>query len=165
MNGRTCVRRNSDIQVECSAIYFPIANNLPANGMVIRAGEREITDRMRRDREMFEPGRGLIGIDARQGFVKPGADVPEHDVIPGIGAVPLFPKRGSALREPPTPARLVGLRNNPIGQIDTIIFEQRIQEIFRAKNSGVDVIATFFDRRNEIADDQGAVGRFNQSLI
>ena len=114
---------------------------------------------------MLEGRRGGIEVDAGQRFVEPRADVAEHDVVARVGAVPLLPKRGGALLDPPAPARQVFLAGDAIGHVGAPVFQQRIQEVLRAQDAGVNVAVGLLDCRDQVADHARLVRRLDQALV
>ena len=120
---------------------------------------------MRGDEEMLEARGQRVGLDAGKSLVEPCAHVAEHDVVARCTSVPLLPEGGGSLLHPPAPAWPVFLSDHPIGHIGATVIKERVEDVFRAEDAGVDVAVRPLHGSDEIGQHAGLIFRIHQILV
>lgn len=108
--------------------------------MVLGADPGKIANGSGLQVEMPEPWGGFIDLDPGEVLVEPSADVPEHDVVLGSAAQPVFRECRATLRQHIAIARGRALRRDAVGLLMISVIGQDTEQGLGAQQADVHVV-------------------------
>ena len=149
------VRWNIDSHVESIWLLAPGGAYESVGRFVQGLCPGQTTDWLWVEKDIAESWMGGIKADSGHRLDKPAADVPEHDVIQRGFSLPIFPKGGGSLLNPPCPAWLFLSRDEMVGEVRSTVLGEHSNHVLRAENAGIDVPLAL-NILDELLEDSGS---------